>query len=157
TCPAGRGKARPANADKASSIGTEKIVGVGFRCNIRDISQRRGTLVRSIDHWHLVARNQECVRAKSTTTPNPTGLRLPRSPGSIGCEVCSSGGGNEGIVRGIEDAAIEVAEVRASRKVAKVRSEEHTSELQSRFDLVCRLLLEKKNRHSSILTFPNDN
>src|SRR5699024_11293453 len=30
------------------------------------------------------------------------------------------------------------------------RSEEHTSELQSRFDLVCRLLLEKKqnNRHT---------
>src|SRR5699024_11360845 len=26
-----------------------------------------------------------------------------------------------------------------------VRSEEHTSELQSRFDLVCRLLLENKN------------
>src|SRR5699024_12090272 len=26
----------------------------------------------------------------------------------------------------------------------KPRSEEHTSELQSRFDLVCRLLLEKK-------------
>src|SRR5699024_12036539 len=28
---------------------------------------------------------------------------------------------------------------------AQKRSEEHTSELQSRFDLVCRLLLEKKN------------
>src|SRR5437868_12972788 len=28
------------------------------------------------------------------------------------------------------------------------RSEEHTSELQSRFDLVCRLLLEKKKQHS---------
>src|SRR5207249_2686968 len=28
---------------------------------------------------------------------------------------------------------------------ARRRSEEHTSELQSRFDLVCRLLLEKKN------------
>src|SRR5699024_11466887 len=27
-----------------------------------------------------------------------------------------------------------------------IRSEEHTSELQSRFDLVCRLLLEKKKR-----------
>src|SRR5699024_12040920 len=27
----------------------------------------------------------------------------------------------------------------------QLRSEEHTSELQSRFDLVCRLLLEKKN------------
>src|SRR5207249_6011332 len=36
------------------------------------------------------------------------------------------------------------------------RSEEHTSELQSRFDLVCRLLLEKKNSNldpaSNILT-----
>src|SRR5699024_12624582 len=29
------------------------------------------------------------------------------------------------------------------------RSEEHTSELQSRFDLVCRLLLEKKNCETS--------
>src|SRR5699024_11947897 len=27
------------------------------------------------------------------------------------------------------------------------RSEEHTSELQSRFDLVCRLLLEKKKKN----------
>src|SRR5204862_7993721 len=31
---------------------------------------------------------------------------------------------------------------------AGFRSEEHTSELQSRRDLVCRLLLEKKNRRS---------
>src|SRR5438105_6041126 len=30
--------------------------------------------------------------------------------------------------------------------VARNRSEEHTSELQSRVDLVCRLLLEKKKR-----------
>src|SRR5947207_7097104 len=29
------------------------------------------------------------------------------------------------------------------------RSEEHTSELQSHSDLVCRLLLEKKNDHKS--------
>src|SRR5699024_11537639 len=33
-----------------------------------------------------------------------------------------------------------------------VRSEEHTSELQSRFDLVCRLLLEKKKLHPVIQT-----
>src|SRR5690349_22527313 len=32
-----------------------------------------------------------------------------------------------------------------SRRRAADRSEEHTSELQSRRDLVCRLLLEKKN------------
>src|SRR5437868_13053917 len=30
------------------------------------------------------------------------------------------------------------------------RSEEHTSELQSRFDLVCRLLLEKKKQSTTI-------
>src|SRR5699024_12354995 len=29
------------------------------------------------------------------------------------------------------------------------RSEEHTSELQSRFELVCRLLLENKNEYAS--------
>src|SRR5437868_8844208 len=32
------------------------------------------------------------------------------------------------------------------------RSEEHTSELQSRFDLVCRLLLEKKKPSSFLLS-----
>src|SRR2546421_4081873 len=33
-----------------------------------------------------------------------------------------------------------------ARGSARGRSEEHTSELQSRSDLVCRLLLEKKNK-----------
>src|SRR5207249_6424480 len=33
----------------------------------------------------------------------------------------------------------------------EARSEEHTSELQSRFDLVCRLLLEKKNTNKGML------
>src|SRR5699024_4079820 len=35
-------------------------------------------------------------------------------------------------------------DTRAALEAGTVRSEEHTSELQSRFDLVCRLLLEKK-------------
>src|SRR5687768_17963033 len=35
---------------------------------------------------------------------------------------------------------------------ASLRSEEHTSELQSRLHLVCRLLLEKKKKHSHIPT-----
>src|SRR5699024_12571618 len=34
--------------------------------------------------------------------------------------------------------------------ISGIRSEEHTSELQSRFDLVCRLLLEKKNKKRCI-------
>src|SRR6266496_6186359 len=36
--------------------------------------------------------------------------------------------------------------VAAARRFLPARSEEHTSELQSRRDLVCRLLLEKKKR-----------
>src|SRR5437868_9975600 len=38
------------------------------------------------------------------------------------------------------------------RRRSATRSEEHTSELQSRFDLVCRLLLEKKNRERFEIT-----
>src|SRR5438105_10917154 len=39
--------------------------------------------------------------------------------------------------------------VRKSSEYIRRRSEEHTSELQSRVDLVCRLLLEKKKKHKS--------
>src|SRR2546428_8833652 len=35
------------------------------------------------------------------------------------------------------------------RSVVEKRSEEHTSELQSRSDLVCRLLLEKKKKETA--------
>src|SRR5699024_12115912 len=37
-------------------------------------------------------------------------------------------------------------------RLAPDRSEEHTSELQSRFDLVCRLLLEKKKNKTYSLS-----
>src|SRR5207249_7415310 len=37
-----------------------------------------------------------------------------------------------------------LTDLAASGEHGAIRSEEHTSELQSRFDLVCRLLLEKK-------------
>src|SRR5436190_12300791 len=50
-----------------------------------------------------------------------------------------------------DDAAGErIAQGRAQvRRQAAIRSEEHTSELQSHSDLVCRLLLEKKNKRRS--------
>src|SRR2546430_10209791 len=37
------------------------------------------------------------------------------------------------------------------RQLARARSEEHTSELQSQSNLVCRLLLEKKTKKSATL------
>src|SRR6266478_8735335 len=44
-------------------------------------------------------------------------------------------------------AAMECRRTSGSRRTASYRSEEHTSELQSQSNLVCRLLLEKKNKH----------
>src|SRR2546421_6819235 len=38
----------------------------------------------------------------------------------------------------------------ARKRGSSARSEEHTSELQSRSDLVCRLLLEKKKKHQRV-------
>src|SRR5207249_11740316 len=45
--------------------------------------------------------------------------------------------------RGIGDKTVNEVQRWSERSGLSLRSEEHTSELQSRFDLVCRLLLEK--------------
>src|SRR3989449_1242006 len=67
------------------------------------------------------------------------------------------------LFRSLLDSALEqvvVEPVRGSEPLAPdgVRSEEHTSELQSRLHLVCRLLLEKKkktNKKHAALTSTN--
>src|SRR5687767_15265985 len=46
---------------------------------------------------------------------------------------------------------------RAQAGARSVRSEEHTSELQSLAYLVCRLLLEKKKKDRNKITVPNRN
>src|SRR2546429_3628887 len=45
---------------------------------------------------------------------------------------------------GTREQILRQAELHPEREIVYVRSEEHTSELQSRLHLVCRLLLEKK-------------
>src|SRR2546421_6923971 len=50
--------------------------------------------------------------------------------------------------------AFEAAGREPGRQHHPFRSEEHTSELQSRSDLVCRLLLEKKKRKRTTLLIP---
>src|SRR2546422_7897478 len=56
-----------------------------------------------------------------------------------------------GVCGGVAGVGWGLAEVRAEF-VTWVRSEEHTSELQSRLHLVCRLLLEKKKKRPTQLT-----
>src|SRR5438105_10916966 len=48
--------------------------------------------------------------------------------------------------------AEEVPVVHVDDAAERERSEEHTSELQSRVDLVCRLLLEKKKKSDEMVT-----
>src|SRR2546422_6672890 len=69
---------------------------------------------------------------RSTLFPYTTLFRSPGNPGP------------EGLPDG---SRVELAEgVHRLRQLAAGRSEEHTSELQSRLHLVCRLLLEKKKK-----------
>src|SRR5699024_12850551 len=51
-------------------------------------------------------------------------------------------GRNQAVLEQVDDRGVRL---RIDERHDHRRSEEHTSELQSRFDLVCRLLLEKKN------------
>src|SRR5256886_6062134 len=89
---------------------------------------------------------------RSTLFPYTTLFRSQARPLVYALQNGARAGG--GRVRGAAD-ALGVGEVSAhvgaggapgeARRPPRVRSEEHTSELQSQSNLVCRLLLEKKN------------
>src|SRR2546422_2014466 len=50
------------------------------------------------------------------------------------------------LIAGSETGLVDLDETRIAERQRLGRSEEHTSELQSRLHLVCRLLLEKKKK-----------
>src|SRR2546422_5455523 len=89
---------------------------------------------------------------RSTLFPYTT---LFRSQPRIAARDRGRGGGVPRRARGVDrDRAIAVVgDVQMARRIEGDRSEEHTSELQSRLHLVCRLLLEKKKQ----TTAPNIN
>src|SRR5207249_5505399 len=65
--------------------------------------------------------------------------------GTAGTEPLGADGSSPGH-RGLRHAAPQRHGAVRGILAQRPRSEEHTSELQSRFDLVCRLLLEKKKK-----------
>src|SRR5947207_11148371 len=69
---------------------------------------------------------------RSTLFPYTTLFRSPAGPDRVGAGAAE---------RGDHQVVVEIG-----ADLSGWRSEEHTSELQSHSDLVCRLLLEKKNR-----------
>src|SRR5690349_22697068 len=74
---------------------------------------------------------------RSTLFPYTTLFRSPR-PDRAGCPCCRT--------RRCPCAPGPSSRRTRRRRSRRARSEEHTSELQSRRDLVCRLLLDKKKK-----------
>src|SRR2546428_10102703 len=91
---------------------------------------------------------------RSTLFPYTTLFRsVPSLPADSVSSSCSFGIGERALEAGapVPDTKCRpsVQSIRPRRRDRVPRSEEHTSELQSRSDLVCRLLLEKKtNPHT---------
>src|SRR2546421_6121904 len=83
---------------------------------------------------------------RSTLFPYTTLFRSLRHSGSQSEEYAGRKSGLSGLRR----AKIIGRDIAGSVLVRETRSEEHTSELQSRSDLVCRLLLEKKKKRRGI-------
>src|SRR5690606_39559404 len=95
-------------------------------------SQRRGREVRSRGGQQAAAAGGAVSRGHHGAADDGRGGRRHRSAG-----------GTAGPPRGA--GAVEPFGPARQRPAPAPRSEEHTSELQSRENLVCRLLLEKKN------------
>src|SRR3712207_8908966 len=84
---------------------------------------------------------------RSTLFPYTTLFRSERGAGVVRLvphDAVELGGVGDGLVDGQEQVRRQQDEVVAAGLDGLGRSEEHTSELQSRQYLVCRLLLEKK-------------
>src|SRR5687768_18472868 len=85
---------------------------------------------------------------RSTLFPYTTLFRsFPAEQGAVGSR-CRRGCARAGAPHRIRTADPDRRRARPRR--SRVRSEEHTSELQSRLHLVCRLLLEKKKKKNQI-------
>src|SRR5438034_8876386 len=85
-------------------------------------------------------------RPRSTLFPYTTLFRSQEALGDVTDER-EDGGRAAGRAQDVGGADVAAA---VGTNVADTRSEEHTSELQSHSDLVCRLLLEKKKENTQM-------
>src|SRR2546429_6422958 len=85
--------------------------------------------------------NQLILVVEDDATMQKMALKILRSRG-FSCELARSG--REAVAMA---AALKPALILMDLSLPEMRSEEHTSELQSRLHLVCRLLLEKKKKN----------
>src|SRR3989449_1867582 len=107
-----------------------------------DLSRRKPSAPARLPRWRG-SRSDGSSGSRGTNIRRDRGsMPAAREPchsaagGSSSCEIPSAGGTKAG----------RDTRVRGPVGEATARSEEHTSELQSRLHLVCRLLLEKKKK-----------
>src|SRR5699024_11625216 len=102
----------------------------------------------SVFHHHLDLHSFP-TRRSSDLHVYAYGQQCPKAKGIIhlGATSCYVGDNTDIIVMAEALKLVRKKLVNVINELAGFRSEEHTSELQSRFDLVCRLLLEKKKEN----------
>src|SRR5699024_5167509 len=131
------------SADKLVNKSSEQIAAIrnviaakeyGLTISQRDIHDYPNNHTRfivSTKNKDLIELNQEVVTEKTTLL-----ITLPEDRAGVLHQVLCAFAWRKMSLSKIESRPMKTG----------LRSEEHTSELQSRFDLVCRLLLEKKKR-----------
>src|SRR5256884_6301433 len=107
-------------------------------------SKAMATLLLSPAGKGQVAKREPLLRSRTPTSFCPVMLQKSRGP-DVSNTMASTW--LESILM-----SRSFLEVFVSKSIPTMRSEEHTSELQSRLHLVCRLLLEKKNKELSYAT-----
>src|SRR5947209_9226185 len=88
----------------------------------------------SVEPVNAILSTSGCFTSASPVEPSPVTMFTTPGGNATSWQMCAKASA----VKGVNSAGFKTT-------VFPVRSEEHTSELQSRQYLVCRLLLEKKN------------
>src|SRR5438874_6939641 len=102
--------------------------------------------------WFVVPRPLLSLPTRRSSDLNVAAAARDEARARLAQAVALVGAGNRDLERArgaFSDGQAALAAGDHARALREFRSEEHTSELQSRRDLVCRLLLEKKKPISS--------
>src|SRR3989449_5406496 len=130
------------------------------------VASRYAQIRSALSHMSQVSKNMTAAHTSCTARSSPRRARAPRSRSTKSMSACSSAHDTSGSPAKISTTSMSSVTSNApltgwlktyrattstnvrsimARRMAE-RSEEHTSELQSRLHLVCRLLLEKKKQ-----------
>src|SRR5690606_41247450 len=109
-----------------------------FSCSLLHFATAFFDILCSSDHRHLLS--------YPTRRSSDLFRRIPRPQRGIPVEMLTANLGQKALhdVQQMDDSFLQTVQLLLD--IVKGRSEEHTSELQSRENLVCRLLLEKKKK-----------